>query len=254
MKKQHSRDLENYKISGNILKQCFEYIKPKIKPDVTTEYLDNQIEKFIIDNGCIPILKNYKNYPKASCISINNQICHGIPDCTKIREGDVVKLDICLNYVKNNTNYITDSCITIPIEPITLQNKYLIEKTEQALLHAIKNIYPYDPIVKIGLLIEDYINNAGLNVYQMFTGHRISKKTLHSKPIIPHFYTEMGFIKNEILKPGWVITIEPIVTFGDTRNVILGKNNWTYYSFDNSISAQFEHSIFITENGIERLT
>lgn len=232
-------EIEIMKRSGKILANVIQQAKKITKPGISTNEIDEFIEKSIIKSGVKPSFKNYEGYPKSSCISVNEEIVHSIPNEKIINDGDIVSIDAGVCY----KGYHSDSAITFGIGKISPDVEKLINVTKNSLDEAIKQLKPGKKIGDIQAVIQKIIEHAGLYVVKGLSGHGIGKK-LQEKPSIPNF-GQKG--KGFIVKPGMVFCIEPMVAIG-TDQIRLLANGWTIVTKDLSLSAHFEHTIAITQN------
>ena len=216
-----------------------------IQPGITTDELDAIGHDFLCDNGAYPSTLGYRGFPKSLCASLNEVICHGIPDSTVVQDGDIVNIDITayINGVHGDTN------ATFLAGNVDEESRLLVERTKESLDRAIKSVMPGRPISVIGRVIEAYAKRFNYGVVRDFTGHGIST-TFHSGLIIPHFDDE-NF--DTIMEVGMTFTIEPMLTLG-THQWDMWADNWTVVTKDRKRSAQFEHTLVVTQTGAEVLT
>jgi len=220
--------------------RALEELKKRIYPGITTRELDKRAEEFLIKKGGTPAFKGYKGYPDTICISINEEVVHGIPSERKLAEGDIVSIDIGVLL----DGYYGDAAITLPVGRISSQAKHLLEVTEASLYKAIDISVIGKRVSDISNTIQCYVEGAGYSVVRDFVGHGIGR-SLHEEPPVPN-YGEPG--KGPRLKAGMVLAIEPMVNMGGHELIIL-ENGWTTVTKDGSLSAHFEHTVVITENG-----
>jgi methionyl aminopeptidase len=231
-----SEEIERIRAAGKIAAGAVEAVGAAIAPGVTTDQLDAIAHDFVVNRG----------YPKSCCTSINETICHGIPDNTVIAEGDIVNIDITafkdgMHGDLNKTFIAGDAS-----DDATL----LVERTEEALRRAIMAVVPGRQINVIGRAIEAYASRFGYGVVRDFTGHGVGR-SFHSGLIIPHYDASPQF--DQLMVPGMVFTIEPMLTLG-TIHWDMWSDGWTVTTKDKSLSAQFEHTLVVTETGAEILT
>lgn len=238
-------EIELMKVAGHIVYESHKFIKPYIKEGITTEKLDKLVEEFIIQNGAYPSCKGYDGYPKAICISVNEEVVHGIPGNRKLKNGDIVTLDICACY----KGYHGDSAWTYAVGDISDDKKRLMKETEEALYEGLKQIKPGNRIGDISFAIEEYAKKHNLGVVKELTGHGIGSH-LHEDPDVPNYGKKNT---GALLKPGMCIAVEPMLTLG-TPNIYLLEDDWTIITQDYKSAAHFEHTIVITEDGYEILT
>ena len=217
-----------------------------IEPGVTTDEIDRVGHEFLLDHGAYPSTLGYRGFPKSLCTSVNEVICHGIPDSRRLLEGDIVNIDI--------TAYIHgvhgDTDATYPVGEIDDESRLLVERTHEALMRGIKAAQPGRAINVIGRVIESYARRFGYGVVRDFTGHGIGT-SFHSGLIVPHYDAAPHYAT--IIEPGMTFTIEPMLNLG-THEWEMWADQWTVVTKDRSRSAQFEHTILITERGNEILT
>jgi methionyl aminopeptidase len=240
-----AEDIEKMRIAGKIAAQAIIEVGKAIKPGITTDELDRIGHEFICDQGAYPSTLGYRGFPKSMCTSLNEVICHGIPDSTVVQDGDILNIDITayINGVHGDTNH------TFLVGDVDEESRLLVERTQESLNRAIKAVMPGRPINVIGRVIEAYANRFGYGVVKDFTGHGIST-AFHSGLIIPHYEDERF---DTIMEVGMTFTIEPMLTLG-TYEWDMWKDNWTVVTKDRKRTAQFEHTMVVTEAGAEVLT
>jgi methionyl aminopeptidase len=216
-----------------------------IAPGVTTDEIDRVVHEYICDHGAYPSTLGYKHFPKSCCTSLNEVICHGIPDSTVIEDGDIVNIDVTayLDGVHGDTN------ATYLAGNVSEENRLLVERTEEALRRAIKAVAPGRQLNVIGRVIESYAKRFGYGVVRDYTGHGIGR-TFHSGLVILH-YDEPSV--STVIEKGMTFTIEPMITLGGIT-WDLWDDNWTVTTKDKSWTAQFEHTLVVTDTGAEILT
>ena len=216
-----------------------------VAPGVTTDELDRVGHEFLVDHGAYPSTLGYRGYPKSLCTSLNEVICHGIPDDTVIADGDIVNVDITayLNGVHGDTN------ATFLAGQVDEESRLLVERTYEAMMRGIRAVAPGRPLNVIGRVIESYARRFGYGVVRDFTGHGIGT-TFHSGLIVPHFDDPAV---NLVMEEGMTFTIEPMLTLG-TIAYDVWDDGWTAVTKDHKRTAQFEHTLLVTENGYEILT
>ena len=237
--------IEKMRIAGRIAAQAMRGAATAIKPGVTTDDLDQVVHQFLIDHGAYPSTLGYRGFPKSCCTSVNEVICHGIPDARPLEDGDIVKIDV--------TAYINgvhgDTCATFFCGEVDEQARLLTERTQEALARAIKAVKPGRQVNVIGRVIESYARRFGYGVVRDYTGHGVHT-TFHSGLVIPH-YDEPAY--DTVIKPGMTFTIEPMITLG-SGDWYMWEDGWTVLTADGSRCAQFEHTLAVTESGAELLT
>jgi methionyl aminopeptidase len=238
--------MEKIRHSGKIAAQAIELVGQHAKPGITTDQLDKIAHEFLIEHNAYPSTLGYRGYPKSICSSINEVICHGIPDDTVLIDGDIVNIDI--------TAYIDgfhgDSNQTFLVGEVKPEVKLLVERTKEALARGISVVAPGRSVNLIGRAIESYAKRFGYGVVRDFTGHGIGE-SFHSGLIIPHY--DCAPMYADEMKVGMVFTIEPMLTLG-THQWLMWPDGWTVVTKDKSITAQFEHTIVVTETGADILT
>lgn len=241
------REIEIMRESATIVATVLKEISELVKPGMTTADLDAHAEKRIREMGATPSFKGYHGFPASICSSINNEVVHGIPSAKKvIRTGDVLKVDTGAYY----QGFHGDSCITIAVGEVTPEAARLIRVAEEALYKGIEQVKAGNTIMDIAGAIEDYVKANGFNVVEDFTGHGVGRN-LHEEPSVFNFRTrEMPNVK---LRAGMTLAIEPILNAGSKITRTL-PDRWTAVTVDNSLSAQFEHTVLVTETGYEILT
>lgn len=231
--------------AGKIVYDTHKYLKPFIKPGITTEELDKIAHDYIISRDAYPSCLNYEGYPKSICISVNEEVVHGIPGSRKLKNGDIVTLDICACY----KGYHGDSAWSYPVGDISEEKAYLLEHTEKALYEGLSKVKEGVRLGEVSNAIEMYANNHKLGVVRELVGHGIGS-SLHEDPEVPNFGKKNT---GPILKKGMTIAVEPMLNLG-TRHVYLLDDDWTIVTGDNKPSAHFEHTIIVTRDGYEILT
>jgi len=233
-------EIEIMKKGGSILASILTEAKKNIKPGITTREIDKFIEDEIIKKGATPSFKGFRNYKYASCISINEEVVHGLPGNRIIKEGDLVGLDAGV-YLKE---FHTDSAISFVVGESTNESNKLLSVTYESLMNGIKKIKPGIKIGDIQAEIQKTIESAGFSVVRDLTGHGIGKE-LQENPSIPNFgYKNTGFE----LKEGMTFCLEPMVAMGNYR-VQIAKDGWTVETLDKSLACHFEHTIAVTKDG-----
>ena len=239
------KEIEKIRASCIIVTGALEELKKKVRSGITTGELDRIAEEFILKNGGVPAFKGYKGYPSASCISVNEEIVHGIPSYRDLKDGDIVSIDIGVLL----DGYYGDAAITVPVNEIDSESRRLLDVTEKSLYKALDFARPGCRVSDISCTIQDYVESAGYSVVREFVGHGIGS-SLHEDPPVPN-YGERG--KGPRLKAGMVLAIEPMVNAGGSDLVVL-DNGWTAVTKDRKRSAHFEHTVAITEDGHEILS
>ena len=239
------REIELLRVAGNVVYKTHQYLKPFIKEGVTTEELNRLGEEFIRKQGCTPSFKGYEGFPYAICISINSEVVHGFPSKRKLKNGDIVTLDIGACW----KGYHGDSGWTYAVGEVDDDKKYIMEHTEKALYKGLAEIKPGARIGDISHAIEVYAKEHNLGVVKELCGHGVGTD-VHEDPEVPN-YGEKG--TGPRLKEGMVIAVEPMLTLGSPK-VYLHDNDWTVDTQDGSISGHYEHTVVVTKDGYEILT
>ncbi|WP_020077401.1 type I methionyl aminopeptidase [Cryocola sp. 340MFSha3.1] len=239
-------EVELIRESGRIAAQAIERVGEAVRPGVTTEELDAIGHEFLLAHDAYPSTLGYRGYPKSICSSVNEVICHGIPDDTVIEDGDIVNIDITA--YKNG--FHGDSNQTFIAGTASDEVAGLVERTREALNRGIKAVAPGRQVNVIGRAIESYAKRFGYGVVRDFTGHGVGA-AFHSGLIIPHY--DSAPAHDDVMEPGMVFTIEPMLTLG-THEWEMWADDWTVVTRDRSITAQFEHTLVVTERGAEVLT
>ena len=237
--------IDRMRVAGRIAAQALEEVGRRVAPGVTTDELDRVGHEFLLDHGAYPSTLGYRGFPKSLCTSLNEVICHGIPDDTVIADGDIVNVDITayIGGVHGDTN------ATFPADQVGEESRLLIERTREAMMRGIRAVAPGRPLNAIGRVIESYARRFGYGVVRDFTGHGIGT-TFHSGLIVPHFDDPDV---NVIMEPGMTFTIEPMLTLG-TIAYDIWPDGWTVVTKDRKRTAQFEHTVLVTADGYEILT
>ena len=238
--------IELIRESGSIAARAVEAVALAIRPGVTTDELDSVGHNYTIENGAYPSTLGYRGYPKSVCTSINEVICHGIPDDTVLDEGDIINIDITA--FKNGVH--GDLSKTFIVGEANREATDLVERTREAMNRGIKAVAAGRAVNVIGRAIESYAKRFGYGVVREFTGHGVGE-AFHSGLVIPHYDAAPNHA--EIMEVGMVFTIEPMLTLGDYR-WDMWSDGWTVTTRDKSLTAQFEHTIVVTERGAEILT
>ncbi|MCU7859089.1 MAG: type I methionyl aminopeptidase [Candidatus Thiodiazotropha sp. (ex Lucinoma kastoroae)] len=239
-------EIEKMRVAGTLAAQVLEMIAPHVQPDITTQELDRICHDYIINvQNAIPAPLNYRGFPKSICTSVNQVVCHGIPSEKKLKKGDIVNLDITV--IKDSYHGDTSKMFSVG-EPSILA-KRLIDVTQQALWIGVRQVKPGCHIGDIGHAIQSFVEKHNYSVVREYCGHGIGRE-FHEDPQILHYgHPDTGI---ELL-PGMCFTIEPMVNAGK-QQVKLKPDGWTVVTKDRSLSAQFEHTLLVTETGYEILT
>jgi methionyl aminopeptidase len=237
--------IEKMRVAGRIAAQAMAEVAKNIEPGVTTDELDRIGHEFMLDHGAYPSTLGYRGFPKSLCTSLNEVICHGIPDDTVVRDGDIINIDITA--FKDGVHGDTDA--TYLVGDVDEESRLLVERTREALARAIKAVRPGRRLNVIGRVIESYARRFGYGVVRDFTGHGIGT-TFHSGLIVPHYDDTSAAT---VIETGMTFTIEPMLTLG-TIEYDVWPDNWTVVTKDRKRTAQFEHTLLVTDDGAEILT
>lgn len=241
-----NREIELMKEAGRIVALAHKAVKEIIKPGISTKEIDDLVEKVIVSNGAIPSFKNYNGFPASACISINEEVVHGIPSSERIlKNGDIVSVDIGAQY----KGYHGDSAWTYACGGISEDATKLLEGTKDSLFKGLEFAKPNNRLSDISHAIQTHAESLGFSVVREFVGHGLGRN-LHEDPQIPNYGLPNRGI---ILKPGMTLAIEPMINLGNKEVRVL-SDGWTTITRDRSLSAHFEHTILITDTGYEILT
>jgi methionyl aminopeptidase len=239
------REIEHLKRSSAIVAEVFQELEKVIEPGITTHELDQITEKIILSRGAIPAFKGYRGFPASLCVSINEEIVHGIPSQRKVKEGDIVSLDVGVNL----NGYFGDGAITLPVGELDREVRRLLEVTERALHVGIEKAKVGNRLFDISYAIQAWVEGHGFSVVRDYVGHGIGRD-LHEEPQIPNFGTPH---QGPRLEKGMVFALEPMVNEG-TYEVKILSDGWTVVTADGKRSAHFEHTIAITDGGPQILS
>jgi len=238
--------IEAMRVAGRIAARAMAEAAAVIAPGVTTDEIDRVGHEYLLDHGAYPSTLGYKGFPKSLCTSVNEVICHGIPDSRRLEDGDIINIDI--------TAYVGgvhgDTDATYLVGEVDEESRLLVERTHEAMMRGIKAALPGRAINVIGRVIESYAARFGYGVVRDFTGHGIGTE-FHSGLIVPHYDAAPAY--DLVIEPGMTFTIEPMLNLG-TPEWEMWDDGWTVVTRDRRRSAQFEHTILITETGNEILT
>ena len=239
------REIELLKIAGNIVYQTHQYLKPYIKEGITTKELDKLAEDFIRSKDATPSFKGYEGFPSTLCTSINSEVVHGFPSDRKLKNGDIISIDIGACY----KGYHGDSAWTYTVGEVDEKTKQLLEDTEKSLFVGLSQVKPGNRIGDIGYAIEQYAHKHNLGVVKELCGHGVGT-SVHEDPEVPNYGIPNTGPR---LKEGMVIAVEPMLTLG-RPDIFIHDNNWTIDTQDGSLSAHFEHTVVVTKDGYQILT
>lgn len=238
------REIEGIKKSAEVNTGILDFLEGKIVEGISTEDIDKMVYNYTIEHGAIPAPLNYEGYPKSCCTSINNEVCHGIPDeKTILKDGDIINIDI--STIKDG--YFSDASRMFMIGSVSDEARRLVEFTKECLDKGLEQVRPWGHIGDIGAAIQAHAQEHGYSVVTMFGGHGIGNE-FHEEPFVSHVgQRDTGML----MVPGMVFTIEPMINIGKPQVYIDQKNGWTSYTRDGSLSAQWEHQVLVTEDGYE---
>jgi len=239
------REVEQIRKANIVVAEVLERLKTLVVPGVTTDELDGISEEIILSKGAVPAFKGYRGYPKTLCVSINEEVVHGIPNKRKLKEGDIVSIDVGTNL----HGYFGDAAITLPVGEINPEAKRLLEVTEKALSIAIGMAKVGNRLFDISHAVQAWVESNGFSVVRDFVGHGIGK-SLHEDPQIPNFGSPN---QGPRLEKGMIFALEPMVNEG-TYEVRILDDGWTVVTADGKPSAHFEHTIAITDGEAEILS
>ncbi|QQZ08752.1 type I methionyl aminopeptidase [Heyndrickxia vini] len=239
------REIDMMKKAGELLASTHNEIAKMIKPGVTTWEIEEFVNDYLKRNGATPEQKGYKGYEFATCASINDEICHGYPRKQPLQEGDIVTIDMVVNL----NGALADSAWSYPVGKVSEQTQQLLDVTKEALYKGIEQVKVGNRIGDIGHAIQSFVEPHGFSVVRNFIGHGIGP-TIHEKPEVPHFGLPG---KGPRIKEGMVFTIEPMVNIGGFETK-MDNNGWTARTMDGTLSAQYEHTIAVTKDGIIIIT
>ena len=239
------REIELLRIAGKIVGDTHKYIKPYIKPGITTMELDQLAEAYIRKCGATPSFKGLYGFPNACCISVNEEVVHGIPSNRKLKEGDIVSIDIGACY----KGYHGDSAWSYPVGKVSHENEELLKHTEEALFEGLSAIHDGARVGDIGYMVSKCANKYHLGVVKELVGHGVGSE-VHEMPDVPNYGKQNT---GPLLKKGMVIAVEPMLNSG-TADIYELDDEWTIVTADLKPSAHFEHTVLVTEDGYEILT
>lgn len=243
-----AKEIEKLRKSNRIVADVLELLKKEISAGISTAFLDRIAEKIIRDRGAIPAFKGYRDYPATLCVSINEEVVHGIPsEKRKLRNGDIVSIDLGVL----NEGYFGDAALTVGVGTVSHKAGELMEATEKALYAGIRQARAGNRLFEVSRAIQEYVESRGFSVVRDFVGHGIGNE-LHEEPQVPNFKPE-GKGMGPVLKKGMVLAIEPMVNLGTHRVKILG-DQWTAVTEDGQLSAHFEHSVAVTDGEADILS
>jgi methionyl aminopeptidase len=239
---------EGMRRAGRFNAELLDFIRPHVKAGVTTLELDRLAYEYTVDHGHTPACLGYKGYPNTICTSVNEVVCHGIPNKTPLREGDIVNVDMTTIV----DGWHGDSSETFLIEPVAEEARRLVQVAFDSMFVGIDAIQTYGKLTEIGRAIERFAKRHGYSVVQEYQGHGLGRE-FHQEPGIPHYVPKVN-PSQVVLEPGMCFTVEPMINVGTWRTMLDKHDKWTVRTMDLSLSAQFEHTVLVTESGPEILT
>lgn len=240
-----SWEIDLIRKSGRIVAEALARLTKLVEPGITTLDLDRLAEEYILKRGAKPAFKGYRGYPYSLCASVNEQVVHALPSERTLKEGDIISLD--LGSIVDG--YYGDAAVTVPVGQVSDEANRLIDVTQESLRRAIDAVHPGGRLSDISHAVQAAVEAEGFSVVRLFVGHGIGR-SLHEEPQIPNFGPPGH---GPVLKTGMVLAIEPMVNAGSPDVMIL-EDRWTAVTCDGSLSAHFEHTVALTENGTEVLT
>jgi methionyl aminopeptidase len=244
VRKSHA-EIEIIAAAGSILAGCLEELATQVAPGVTTRELDDRADAYIRDRGAIPTFKGYRGFPKSICASPNDMVVHGIPGKFKLRPGDILSLDVGVTH----DGFVADAALTVPVGRVSAKAEKLMRVTEDSLRAGIERCVPDGCLGDISHAVQEVVEGAGFSVVRSLVGHGVGRQ-MHEDPQIPNF-GDAG--RGPRLEPGMVFAIEPMVNAGG-HDVYVATDGWSIHTADGSLSAHFEHTVAVTEDGPRVLT
>ena len=244
----NKQDIEKMRLAGKLAAELLVMIEPKVIPGVSTLELNDIIHEYTTARGALSAPLNYRGFPKSCCTSINNVVCHGIPSSKDIlKEGDIVNIDVTVKLA----GYHGDTSKTFFVGAVDPNIKSFVERVEEAMYVGIKCVRPNQYFSEIGNRIHRFLKPFNHGIVRALGGHGIGKN-FHEDPFITHHKTGQ---RGERMKPGMIFTVEPMINLSANYDVFIDANDkWTVFTKDNSLSAQFEHTVLVTDDGVEILT
>ncbi|HVL98255.1 MAG TPA: type I methionyl aminopeptidase [Egibacteraceae bacterium] len=237
--------VERMRSTGRAARAVLDRVVAAVEPGITTDELDRIAHEETLRVGAYPSPLNYHGFPKSLCTSVNEVICHGIPDDRPLAEGDIVNCDVTIY----RDGVHGDNSVTVYVGEVDEESRRLVEATYEAMMLGIAAARPGARVRDIGRAIQEYAEGHGLGVVRAFVGHGVGEQ-FHTEPIIPHYYAPEA---RTVLRPGMTFTVEPMLTLG-TPDHVMWDDGWTAVTADLRRTAQFEHTVLVTENGVEILT
>jgi methionyl aminopeptidase len=242
--------IERMRVAGRVAAQAMAAAAAVAAPGVPTDEIDRVGHEFLLDHGAYPSTLGYRGFPKSLCTSVNEVVCHGIPDDRRLEDGDILNIDITAYMVLDGLGVHGDTDATYLVGDVDEESRLLVERTHEAMMRGIKAVRPGRAINVIGRVIESYARRFGYGVIREFTGHGIGT-AFHSGLVVPHYDAAPRY--DTVIEPGMTFTIEPMLNLG-THEWEMWDDGWTVVTRDRRRSAQFEHTLLVTDDGAEILT
>ena len=238
--------IERMRVAGAMASEILRLAGEIVRPGITTDEIDVFVHEATIERGAYPSPLNYHRYPKSVCTSVNEVICHGIPDSRPLQDGDIVNLDVTayVHRVHGDTN------ATFLVGDVDPASRMLVQVAEECMWHGIEAVRPGQPLSDIGKAIETHAKKHRMGVVRAFIGHGIGEQ-FHTDIQVLHYYDERASM---IMRPGMTFTIEPMITLGGWQHRMVFDDDWTAVTADGKRTAQFEHTVLVTDDGVEVLT
>lgn len=243
-----ARQIERMREAGRIVAGALGLARKLARAGVTTEFLDKELERFVQVHHGRPIFKGYKGYPKSICTSINEEVVHGIPGPRQLCDGDIVSIDIGVEYKK----YVADAAVTIPIGRVSPEAENLLRVCEEALNRVIRTLRSGTKLSEVAGTIQRYVEGNGFSVIRDYTGHGIGRY-MHEDPQVPNYVSDSLLASDVVLLAGTTLAIEPMICECSAETEVL-DNKWTVVTRDRRLAAHFEHTVVVTDDGCEILT
>jgi methionyl aminopeptidase len=241
-------EIEGMRRAGAANGQLMDYVRPMVRPGVATAEIDRAVHAYTVEHGWVPACLGYRKFPRSCCISVNDVVCHGIPsDKLVLHEGDIVNVDLTTIV----EGFHGDSSETFMLGDVPSEARELVGTTAQAMLRGIAAVRPGQSLAAVARAIEPYVRSKGCSVVRQYTGHGIGRKFHEHFTVYHHESAEDEQI---MMQPGMTFTVEPMINRGEYRVVTDRDDGWTVRTRDGSLSAQFEHTVLVTEDGVEVLT
>lgn len=237
------RDIEALRVAGRIARLALDGARAMVRPGVSTADIDAEVERIIRAHGATPEFKGYHGYPASSCISVNEQVVHGIPGPRRLKEGDIVGIDVGARI----QGFVGDNAATIPVGKVRPEAQRLIDTTRECLELAIAQCVPGKRLSDIGRAVQSHAEARGYGVVRDYAGHGIGRQ-MHEEPNVPNYVDEHTVHYDRILEPGLCIAIEPMLNLGGRETRVL-SDKWTVVTKDGSLSAHWEDSVAVTKDG-----